>query len=54
MNNRNSICVDYDAMGNFSRFPTAQNQVKTDLVLWKFFRIFVSNKSKNPTKNRVS
>ena len=48
------LCVDYDGMGDFSRFPVSKNNSKKDLVLWKTFRIFVSNKFQKSTKNRVS
>ena len=46
--------IDYDGMGDFSRIPPSQKKVKKDLVLWKSFRIFVSNKFQVATKNSVS
>ena len=54
MNLINSKCVDFDGMGDFSRFPSPEKREKKGLVVPSFFRIFVSNKSKKPTKNRVS
>jgi hypothetical protein len=46
---RKPLCSDYDGMGDFSRFPPAQKNSKKDLVVWNFFRIFVSNKLKRPS-----
>ena len=34
--------LDYDGMGNFSRFPPDEKKVKKSLDMWKSFRIFVS------------
>jgi len=48
------LCVDYDGMGDFSRFPTQKKKSKKDLEVWKTFRIFVSNKFQVATKNLVS
>ena len=46
--------MDYDGIGDFSRIPLEKNNSKKDLVLWKSFRIFVSNKFQATTKNSVS
>ena len=51
---RKPLCVDYDGMGDFSRFPAPKNNSKNSLELWKTFRIFVSNKFQVTTKNLVS
>ena len=53
MKNQKPICVDLDGMGDFSRFPSPVKREKKSLVIPNFFRIFVSNKSKEPTKNSV-
>lgn len=48
------LCLDYDGMGDFSRFPSPEKNVKKSFDITDFFRIFVSNKFKKSTKNRVS
>jgi hypothetical protein len=53
MKNQKPICVDLDGMGDFSRFPFPEKKEKKSLVVSNFFRIFVSNKWKNTTKNSV-
>jgi len=45
--------LDYDGMGDFSRFPADEKKVKKSLELLKTFRIFVSNKFQATTKNSV-
>jgi len=54
MKDRKPLCLDYDGMGDFSRFPSSEKNVKKSFDITDFFRIFVSNKSQKSTKNSVS
>ena len=45
--------LDYDGMGNFSRFPPDEKKVKKSLDIWKSFRIFVSTNGERPSKKQV-
>ena len=54
MKDRKPLCLDYDGMGDFSRFPNPEKNVKKSFDIKDFFRIFVENKFKKSTKNRVS
>lgn len=46
--------IDYDGMGDFSRFPPDEKKVKRGLDIWKSFRIFVSTNVEKLSKNSVS
>ena len=48
------LCLDYDGMGNYGRFPAIKNKLIKGLDMWNLFRIFVSTNGENPSKNLVS